>query len=87
MLEDASQASFVPDVVVVYVLVLNEVLVLLVDCIVGQMHAEIVQIAAQWRNVFLSREASKTLFKEKNSDWNNLSDQYVDTQVELQIVN
>ena len=46
MLEDASQASFVPDVVVVYVCVLNEVLVLLVDCIVGQMHAEIVQIAA-----------------------------------------
>ena len=46
MLEDASQASFVSDVVIVYVLVLNEVLVFLIDCIVGKMHAEIIQIAA-----------------------------------------
>ena len=48
MLEDASQASLVPDIVVVYVLVLNKVLILFIDCIVRQMHTEIIQITAEW---------------------------------------
>ena len=71
MLEDASQASLVPDIVVVYVLVLNKVFILFIDCIVRQMHTEIIQITAEWWNVFFSRKASKTLFEEKNSDWDN----------------
>ena len=66
--------------------VLHEVVRLLVDRVVGQVHAEVVQVAAQGRYVVLRGEPRQTLFIEKNSKRDHRSDQHVDAQVELQVV-
>ena len=66
--------------------VLHEVLALLVDRVVGQVHAEVVQVAAKGRYVVLCSEPRQTLFIEKDSKRDHRSDQHIDPQVELQVV-
>ena len=61
-------------VVVICILVLDKVFVLLVDRVVGEVHAEVIQITSERRNVFFGRKASQTLFVYENSDWNHGSE-------------
>ena len=67
--------------------VLHEVLALLVDGVVGQMHAEIVEVASEGRDVVLSREPRQALLVNEDAQRNDACDQHIYAQVELQIVN
>ena len=62
------------NIVVINCLVLNEVFIFLIDRIICQMHAEIIQITAEWWNIFFGRKASQAFFVKENSDGNNGSD-------------
>ena len=84
--KDGRQATFMAGIVV-YSRVLHEVLALLIDCVIGQMHAEVVEVAAEGRDVVLRREPRQALLVNKDAQWNDTSDEYVYAQVELQIVN
>lgn len=72
---------------VVLARVLHEVLALLVDGVVGQMHAEVVEVAAEGRDVVLRREPRQALLVNKDAQRNDTSDQHIYAQIELQIVN
>ena len=67
--------------------VLHEVLALLVDGVVGQMHAEIVEVASEGRDVVLRREPRQALLVNEDAQRNYTSDQHINAQIELQIVN
>ena len=67
--------------------VLHEVLALLVDRVVGQMHAEVVEVAAEGRDVVLRREPRQALLVNEDAQRNDTSDQHIYAQIELQIVN
>ena len=67
--------------------VLHEVLALLVDRVVGQMHAEVVEVAAEGRDVILRREPRQALLVNEDAQRNDTCDQHIYAQIELQIVN
>ena len=54
-------------VIVVFVCVLNEGARLLIDCIVGQVHAKIVQVGWSWALVLNSRETREPILKHIHS--------------------
>ena len=84
-LKDGRQTAFVTEVVSARVL--HEVLALLVDRVVGQMHAEVVEVAAEGRDVVLRREPRQALLVNEDAQRNDTSNQHIYAQIELQIVN
>ena len=84
-LKDGRQTAFVTEVVSARVL--HEVLALLVDRVVGQMHAEVVEVAAEGRDVVLRREPRQALLVNEDAQRNDTCDQHIYAQIELQIVN
>lgn len=67
-------------------LVLDEVFTLLVDRIVGQVHAQVVQVAAFGRHVVLRGEPRQALLVNEDSKRHYRSDKHVYAQVKLEIV-
>ena len=67
--------------------VCDEVIRVLVDRIVRQMHIEIVEILLLRTYVGLCGESCESLFVDKNSEWFDTINEAIDTQVKLQIVN
>ena len=84
-LKDGRQTAFVTEVVSARVL--HKVLALLVDRVVGQMHAEVVEVAAEGRDVVLRREPRQALLVNEDAQRNDTCDQHIYAQIELQIVN
>lgn len=61
IVKDSSQTSLVAHIILVRVLIENEVVTIFVNCIIGEMHAEVAQVTSQRRLVFFSRKSSKPL--------------------------
>lgn len=66
--------------------ILHEVLTLLINGIIGQMHAQIVKVAADGCNVILSSKPRQAFVINIDAKWNDASDQHIYAKVELQIV-
>ena len=73
--------------VIVCILILHESVRFLLDCIVCQVHKQIVKIAFLGSFVFLSGESSKTLLEYKNSQWLNSINKCVDSKIEFESIN
>jgi len=86
VLKDVRERPFVA-AVIFFGLVLHEIARSLVDCVVSQMHEQVVQIALARPSVGLSREPGQSLFEQVHAQWLNAKDEHVDSQVELQVVN
>ena len=64
--EDGGQAAFVTEIIICS-RVLHEILAFLINCIVGQVHAEVVEIAAEWRDIVLRGEPRQALLVYENA--------------------
>jgi len=69
--------------VLISVLVLHIVLRVLVDCVVGQVHAEVLDVRVGHWLVLLGGESGKAVFVDVNSERVNSEDEDVDTEVEF----
>ena len=87
LLEDRSHTSFVADIVILGAVICFEVFTLFIDSVVGQVHAQVAQVAPNWRHVLLSGKPRQTLLENKHSQRGNSSNQDVNPQVKLQVVN
>lgn len=61
LLEDAGQGTFVPHSHVVAAVVKDEFGIVLVDCVVGQMHILLLEVGSVRLHIRLSRESCQTL--------------------------
>ena len=66
--------------------VLHEILTFLIYSIVGQVHAEVVEIATKRRYIILRREPRQALLVNEDAKRDDTRDQHVDAQVELEII-
>ena len=82
--EGVLDGALVADRIDVVVLVENVVLVLLVDSVVRQVHAHVVDVVRVHRLVLLSRQPCQSIFEDVYSKRIYASDQHVDAQVEFQ---
>ena len=69
MLQDGRQTPLVSNIIPLGVLVLLEGICFLVDGIIGQMHAEVIQVAAHWALVLLCGKTSQTFFVNEAPKW------------------
>ena len=64
-------------------LVEYEVIAVFLNCVVRQMHEEVVQIVVLWAHILFSRKTSKALLVHKNSERVDTVDECVYSKVEL----
>ena len=64
---------------VVFAIVLHEVFALFVDSIVRQMHAKVVQVAPERRDVLLGGEAGQALLVDENAQGHDRRDQHINS--------
>ena len=86
VLQYAGQTSLMTDIIIIESLIWDEILTFFVDCIVSQVHTEIIEVAAKRWNVFFGCKSGKSFLVQEHSDRNHRRDQEVDTQVELQVI-
>ena len=86
VLQDRGKASLVADVVLFFILVLNEAISFFVDSIVCQMHAKIVQVASHWTVVLLCREPGQAFFVDEAAQWVDSGDQNIYPQIKLETI-
>ena len=86
LVENCSQTSFVANIIVRFIIILNEVVTFLVDGIVRKMHTQVVEIAANRWGVFLRGESCKSLLVDEDAQGNYRRYQNINTQVKLQVV-
>ena len=85
-LEHCLQGSLVPDAHVVLIFVKDEFFILLVDGIVGQVHAHILHVFLIRRHIVLSGESSQSLTKDEDPQWVHACHKHIDAEVELESV-
>jgi len=69
MLQDGRQTPLMSHIIPLGVLVLLEGICFLVDGIIGQMHAEVIQVATHWALVLLCGKTSQTFFENEAPKW------------------
>lgn len=85
-LEHRLQGSLVTDSHIILILVEDKLFTLLVDCVIGEMHADIVDVVFIGRYVCFSGESAEALAEDENAKRVDSSDQDIDSEVELQAV-
>ena len=70
-----------------FVLILHKEFGLLVDCVVSQVHLEVIQVLRIRILVFDCCKACKAIFVYIHAEWGNSVDQNVNPQVELVAIN
>lgn len=86
VLQDRRETSFVTNVRLLLILILDKAVSFLVDGVVGQVHAQVVQIAAHGTQVLLCGKSGQALFVDEAAQGADARHQYIDTQVELESV-
>ena len=81
------KTPFVTHVSLSLVLILNEAVCLLVDGVVSQMHAQIIQVAPLGRHVFFSRESGEPFLVNETAQRIDARDKHVYSEIEFQIIN
>ena len=81
MFAECSQAPFEPEIILFAILVLNEILILLVNGVVCQMHVLVVLVYL--RGIGLGSESSQTFLKYVDSQWLITSHEHVDPKIKL----
>jgi len=76
----------VADVIVFGVSILFESIGLLVDGVVGQMHEEVVEVAAHGTFVVFGCKPGQSFFVNKTPQRGNSGDENVNSQVKLEVV-
>lgn len=66
--EHRLQGPFVADPHVILILVEDKLLTLLVDCVIGEVHADIIYVVFVWRNVGLCGESAQAFAEDKNTE-------------------
>ena len=61
VVEDCPEAALVPHIILVRVLIEYEVVTVLIDGVICEVHAEVIQITSQWGIVFFCGETGKSL--------------------------
>ena len=69
------------------VLILHKEFGLLVDCVVSQVHLEVIQVLRIWILVFDSCKARKAIFVYIHAQWSDATNQNVNPQIELETIN
>lgn len=85
-LEHSLKGPFVSDAHLLLILVEHKLLALLVDCVVGEVHADIIDVVLVRRDVGLSGEPAQSLPEDEHAQRVNSCHQHVYSQVELQPV-
>ena len=80
----ATQRPFVALKVLILVDIKDELLMVFVDRVIGQMHVCVGQVFPIWRKVFFSRESADSFFVDKNPHGITAREQHVNPQVALQ---
>lgn len=83
MLKYGGKTAFVPTGVLVLILVSLEVVVVLVDRVVRQVHKQVAQVALGGTHVFTGRKASQAFLEDEDAQRVDAIDEGVDAQVEL----
>lgn len=86
LLEYCGEASLVADIVHLGINILLKVWVLLVDGVVGQVHEQVGQIIRPGANILYSGETRKAFFIDEAAEGRSASDEHVEAQVELEII-
>ena len=73
-------------VIVVFILVLLEVFMILVDCVISKMHIQIIKILVIWLFVRHSCKSCQSIFIEIYSEWVHAQDQNIDSKIILELV-
>lgn len=81
MFAECSQTPLEPEIILLAILVLNEVLILLVNGVVCQMHVLVVLVYL--RGIGFGSESSQTLLKYVDSQWFITSHEHVDPKIKL----
>ena len=61
VIEDCPEAALVAYIILVRVFIENKVVTVLIECIIREVHAEVIQITSQWGIVFFGSETGKSL--------------------------
>ena len=72
--------------VIILVLIEDEIIWVLIDSIVSQVHEQIVNVIICRRYVFFSRESSKSFLVDEDSKWIDSIDETVNSQIEFKTV-
>ena len=83
VLERESQTAFVPKVIFFTPVILDEIARHFIDCVVSQVHKQVVEIALVWRAVLAGGKPTQSLFVEQDAQRIHAAEEYVDAQVEL----
>ena len=72
--------------VIILVLIEDEIIWILIDSIVSQVHEQIVNVVICRRYVFFSRESSESFLVDEDSKWIDSIDETVNSQIEFKTV-
>lgn len=87
IVENGRKRALVSDIVMILVFILDEAVGLLVNGVVGQMHTQVIQVAAHRTVVGLSSEPSKSFFVDEASERVYTRYQNINSEVKLQPIN
>ena len=76
VIEDCPEAALVPHIILVRVLVENKVITVLIDSVICEVHAEVIQITTQWGVVFFCGETGKSLMVNIGTEGMNIGFDY-----------
>lgn len=85
-LEHCLQGPLVPDAHVILILVEDELLVFLIDCIISEMHTHILHVFLIGRHIGFCGESAQSLSEDEDPEWVHACHQHVDAQVELESI-
>jgi hypothetical protein len=81
---DERQRTLVPNAVIIFAFILNELTTAFVDGIVRQMHEEVIKVTVVRRYILFSGESRETFFVAVNSERIYSTKKHVYPQIELQ---
>lgn len=87
VVQDSRERTLVSDVVMVLVFILDEAVGLLIDRIIGKMHAQVIQVAAHGAVVRLSSKSGKAFLVDEASERVHTCYQNINSEVKLQAIN
>lgn len=86
IVKNCPKTPFVAHIILVWILIEYEVVAVLVDCIVSQMHAQISQVAPEGRLVNLGCEPRQPLMIDVGPQRVNPGHQHVDAEVKFELI-
>jgi len=80
---DKSETALVSDAIIVFAFVLNELAAVLVDCIVCEMHEEIIEVVMVWRHILFCSESRQSFPVNVYSKRVHATKEDVDSEIEF----